>query len=61
VAFVLAQSHGALRFAGEGTTAVVAFRVTPDVACAILGAPVHDIWNEPVALRDLVGMEVFSG
>lgn len=57
LAFVLAQSHGALRFAGEGTTSVVAFRVTPVVACAILGRPVHDIWNEPVALRDLVGMD----
>jgi len=56
-AFVLAQSHGALRFAGEGTTSIAAFRVTPVVACAILGRPVHDIWNEPVALRDLVGTD----
>jgi AraC-like DNA-binding protein len=57
LAFVLAQSHGALRFAGEGMACVVAFRVTPVVASAILGRPVHDIWNEPVALHDLVGME----
>jgi len=56
-AFVLAQSHGALRFTGEGTTSIVAFRVTPVVACAILGRPVHDIWNEAVALRDLVGTD----
>jgi AraC-like DNA-binding protein len=56
-AFVLAHSHGALRFAGEGTTSVVAFRATPVVACAILGRPVHDIWNEPVALRDVVGAD----
>lgn len=57
LAFVLAQSHGALRFTGAGTTSIVAFRVTPVVACAILGRPVHDIWNEPVALRDLVGTD----
>lgn len=56
-AFVLAQSHGALRFAGEGTTSIVAFRVTPVVACALLGRPVHDIWHEPVALRDLLGTD----
>lgn len=57
IAFVFAQSHGALRFTGAGTTSIVAFRVTPIVACAILGRPVHDIWNEPVALRDLVGTD----
>jgi AraC-like DNA-binding protein len=57
LAFVLAQSHGALRFAGEGTTSIAAFRVTPVVACTILGRTVHDIWNEPVALRDLVGTD----
>jgi AraC-like DNA-binding protein len=56
-AFVLAQSRGALRFAGEGTTSIVAFRVTPVVAGVILGRPVHDIWNEPVALRDFVGTD----
>ena len=38
-------------------TSTAAFRVTPVVACAILGRPVHDIWNEPVALRDLVGTD----
>jgi AraC-like DNA-binding protein len=56
-AFVFAQSHGALRFDGDGMTCVVAFRVTPVVACAILGRPMHEVWNEPVALRDLVGAD----
>ena len=56
-AFVLAQSQGVLRFQGEGLTSIVAFRVTPVVACAILGRPIHDIWNEPVSLRDLVGAD----
>jgi AraC-like DNA-binding protein len=56
-AFVFAQSRGALRFDGDGMTSIVAFRVTPVVASAILGRPVGDIWNEPVALRDLVGAE----
>src|SRR5688572_18602650 len=56
-AFVLAQSQGVLRFQGEGLTSIVAFRVTPVVACAILRRPIHDIWNEPVSLRDLVGAD----
>ncbi len=56
-AFVFAQSHGALRFDADGATSIVAFRVTPVVASAILGRPLHDIWNEPVALRELVGAD----
>jgi AraC-like DNA-binding protein len=56
-AFVFAQSHGALRFDADGATSIVAFRVTPVVASAILGCPIHDIWNEPVALRGLVGSD----
>lgn len=56
-AFVFAQSHGALRFDTDGATSIVAFRVTPVVASAILGRPIHDIWNEPVALRELVGAD----
>lgn len=56
-AFVFAQSHGALRFDADGVTSIVAFRVTPVVAAAILRRPIHDIWNEPVALRELVGSD----
>jgi AraC-like DNA-binding protein len=56
-AFVFAQSHGALRFDADGATSIVAFRVTPVVASAILGCSIHDIWNEPVALRELVGSD----
>ena len=56
-AFVFAQSHGALCFDADGATSIVAFRVTPVVASAILGRPIHDIWNEPVALRELVGSD----
>jgi AraC-like DNA-binding protein len=59
-AFVFAQSHGALRFEGDGTTSVVAFRTTPVVAHSILGRPIHDIWNEPVPLRDFVGADADS-
>jgi AraC-like DNA-binding protein len=56
-AFVFAQSHGALRFNANGATSIVAFRVTPVVASAILVRPICDIWNEPVALRDLIGSD----
>jgi len=54
-AFVYAQSHGALRFEGEGHVSLIAFRLSPVVAAAVLGRSPADIWNEPVALRDLVG------
>jgi hypothetical protein len=56
-AFVFAQSHGALRFDADGATSIVAFRVTPVVASAILGCPIRNIWNEPVALREFVGSD----
>ena len=53
-AFAFAQSHGELRFDADGATSIVAFRVTPVVTSVILGCPIHDIWNEPVALCELV-------
>lgn len=56
-AFVFAQSRDALRFDADGATSIVAFRVTPVVAAAILGRPIYDIWNEPVPLRDLIGSD----
>jgi AraC-like DNA-binding protein len=56
-AFVYAQSHGALRFKGEGFVSLVALRLSPVVASAVLGCTPADIWNEPVALRDLIGAE----
>jgi AraC-like DNA-binding protein len=54
-AFVYAQSHGALRFAGEGTVSVIAFRVSPVVAAHLLRRPVTELWNLAVSLRDLIG------
>jgi len=56
-AFVYAQTHGALRFDGEGKVSVIAFRVSPIVASSILGRPLSNLWNEPVSLRDLVGAD----
>lgn len=57
-AFVYAQSHGALRFEGEGHVSLIAFRLSPVVAAFVLGCPAADIWNEPVALSDLMGAQV---
>jgi AraC-like DNA-binding protein len=54
-AFVYAQSHGALRFEGEGHVSLLAFRLSPVVAASVLGRSTADIWNVPVALSDLVG------
>jgi len=56
-AFVYAQSHGALRFEGEGHVSLIAFRLSPVVAASVLGRSAADIWNEPVALSDLMGTQ----
>jgi AraC-like DNA-binding protein len=59
-AFVCAQSHGALRFEGEGDVSLLAFRLSPVVAASVLGRSTADIWNKPVALGDLVGVQADS-
>lgn len=56
-AFVYAQSQGALRFQGEGPVSLVAFRLNPVAAAVVLGRPPTGLWNEPVALRELVGTQ----
>jgi AraC-like DNA-binding protein len=56
-AFVYAQSHGTLRFEGEGHVSLIAFRLSPVVAASVLGRSAADIWNEPVALSDLMGAQ----
>ena len=56
-AFVLPMSHGALRLDGAGYTSIIAFRVSPVVAMAIIGRPLDELWNEPVTLRELIGAE----
>lgn len=53
--FVYAQSHGALRFEGKGHVSLIALRLSPVVAATVLGRSPADLWNEPVALRDLIG------
>jgi len=55
--FILAQSHGALRFDGEGDVSVIAFRVSPIVASRLLDRPLSGIWNEPIDLDDLIGAD----
>ena len=57
-AYVYAQSRGVLRFAGESTVAAIAFRVSPIVASSLLSRPPAEIWNEPVAIPELVGSKV---
>jgi AraC-like DNA-binding protein len=56
-AFVYAQSQGALRFRGDGPVSLVAFRLSPVVAAAVLGRPPAGLWNEPVVLRELIGTQ----
>jgi AraC-like DNA-binding protein len=56
-AFVYAQHHGALRFAGNHFASLVAFRVSPVVASRILRRSLTDAWDTPIALGDLIGAE----
>jgi AraC-like DNA-binding protein len=56
-AMIFAQRHGTLRLVPTGANAVIAFRALPAVASAILGRPLDDCWDRPVALSDLIGRE----
>jgi AraC-like DNA-binding protein len=56
-AMIFAQRHGTLRLIPTGANAIIAFRVLPAVASAILGRPLDDCWDRPVALSDLIGRE----
>jgi AraC-like DNA-binding protein len=56
-AMIFAQRHGVLRMIPTGENRIIAFRALPAVASAILGRPLDDCWDRPVALSDLVGPE----
>lgn len=56
-AMIFAQRHGTLRLIPTGANAIIAFRALPAVASAILGRPLGDCWDRPIALSDLVGRQ----
>ena len=56
-AMIFAQRHGTLRLVPGGSNGIVAFRALPALASAILGRPLVDCWDRPVALSDLIGPE----
>ncbi len=56
-AMVYAQSRGLLRMKPRGANALVAFRVLPAAATAILGASLAGAWDRPVDLEDHIGDE----
>lgn len=56
-AMIYAQRLGLLRLQSTGDNAVVAFRVPPAVASAILHRSLADCWDRPVALTDLIGRD----
>jgi AraC-like DNA-binding protein len=55
--FVYSQCVGALRLDGHCGTLVIGFRVSPIVVSTLLSRPPAEIWNEPVALPDLLDQE----
>ncbi|MDQ0462765.1 AraC-like DNA-binding protein [Caulobacter ginsengisoli] len=56
-AMVYALRHGAVRLKPTGDNTMVAFRLAPVVASAVLRANLADCWDRPVALADLIGPE----
>lgn len=56
-AFIYAGDRGCLEFTGTGEVSTVAVRVSPVIATRLLGRGVGDIWNQTLALQDLVGSE----
>jgi AraC-like DNA-binding protein len=56
-AMVYALRHGAVQLRPTGDNAMVAFRLGPAVASAVLRASLADCWDRPVALADLIGPE----
>jgi AraC-like DNA-binding protein len=59
-AFAHATSRGALRFRPTGRVCVLAFRVSPVVATRILNRSLADLWDAPVSLESVSGLEASS-
>lgn len=56
-AMLFAQSRGAFQIVPKGANSLIALRVAPVVASAIVGRPLIDLWDRPIALGDLIGSE----
>jgi AraC-like DNA-binding protein len=56
-AFVYAQQRGCLQLEETAQGSFVAFRVSPVTAAAILRQPLTELWDQVIALEDLIGPE----
>lgn len=56
-AMIFGLRHGALQLRSTGANSIIGFRVPPAVASVILGRPLAECWDQPVALTDLIGPE----
>ena len=52
--------HGTLAMRPRGTNRLVAFRLDPVVATAVLRSNLRDCWDRPVPLTELIGAEAES-
>lgn len=59
-AFVCATSRGSLRFRPAGPVSLIAFRVSPVVACCILRRSLDDLWDSAAPLEALIGSEAHA-
>jgi AraC-like DNA-binding protein len=58
--FVYAQRRGCLQLEAAERGSFVAFRVSPVTAAVILGQPMTDLWDQVIALEDLIGPEAHT-
>lgn len=57
-AMLYAQRSACVRLRSTGPSSMVAFRTTAVVAALLLRRPMRDLWDAPIALRDLLGPSI---
>ncbi len=57
-AMLYAQRSACVRLRSTDRGSMVAFRTSAIVASVILRRPIHDLWDQPVALKDVLGTSV---
>ncbi len=57
-AMLYAQRHACVRLRSTTPSTMVAFRTSAIVASVILSRPMHDLWDQPIALQELLGNSI---
>jgi AraC-like DNA-binding protein len=57
-AMLYAQRSACVRLRSTNLGCMIAFRTSAIVASVILRRPIHDLWDQPVALQDVLGTSI---